>query len=90
MCGVTEPWDAADYWSLVYPISLGIAAALGFVFDRQPWFAGTTFTLAQLPLMLVTSGAGPLILAGLLTLGVLSFPAGLAALAGAHVRGRLR
>ena len=70
--GRDEPWDAPAYWMLVYPVSMLLAAMAGFV-----------ITLAQLPIMMINAGTGPLWVVGLIYLCVLAIPvAAVSALAG--------
>lgn len=86
--GVAEPWDAAGYWTVWYPVSLLLAAGGGYVVGRGTrknagWAAGAIVTLAQLPVMELGAGTSGLWPAGLLVLLVLAVPAmALAALAG--------
>ncbi len=85
--GVGEPWDAARYLTVWYPVSLLLAAGGGYVVGRGGWAAGGIVTLAQLPVMGLGAGTGGLWPAGLLVLLVLAMPAmALAALAGRIAR----
>lgn len=89
--GVTEPWDAAAYWSVAYPLSLLLSALAGFRFRAHAWSAGAAITFAQLPVIALQGAVGPLLGAGLVILALLSIPAmGLAALAGRLARRRRR
>jgi hypothetical protein len=72
--GVAEPWDADAYWLVWYPVSFGLSAVLGLVLKQRAWIAGAAVTLAQLPVMLLKGGAGPLLPVGVLMLCVLSVP----------------
>ena len=74
-----EPWDGAFYWSVAYPGSIVIATVLGSVFRRRAWITGFSLTFAQLPIMMVNTGIGPLTLFGVAILGILSIPVTLAA-----------
>jgi len=73
--GGGEPWDAGAYWTLWYPGALLLAAILGLVLPRRSWAWGLVVMLAQLPVVAVTSGVGPLMLAGLVYACVLAIPA---------------
>ena len=35
--GRGEAWDSPLYWTVAYPLSLGLAAVLGYLFPRKPW-----------------------------------------------------
>lgn len=71
----TEPWDAPAYWRLWYPISLIMSALAGPFFKQCPWQAGLLLTFAQLPIMWLNSGTGPLMIVGLMYLLALAIPA---------------
>lgn len=70
-----EPWDAPLYWTLFYPGALLLAAILGWVFPVRAWLWGAVVVLAQVPVVMVVSGVGPLLVAGLLYALLLSIPA---------------
>jgi hypothetical protein len=72
--GVSEPWDGDGYWRLWYPLSCALAAAGGYLLRKRGWRAGALVTFAQLPVMLLNGGAGPLLAVGVLFLGVLAIP----------------
>ncbi|MBB4087695.1 hypothetical protein [Sphingomonas carotinifaciens] len=80
LSGVGEPWDAARYWWLWYPLSLVIAGVGGRLLRRRAWRAGVIVTFAQVPVMAIGGAAGPLWAVGLLMLGVLALPAVIVAL----------
>ena len=73
--GAKEPWDAAGYWLIWYPGSLILSAFGGFAFGRRGWSAGAIVTVAQLPVMLVNTGFGGLLIVGVVFLAVLAVPA---------------
>lgn len=75
LSGVGEPWDAARYWWLWYPLSLVIAGVGGRYLRRRTWLAGVIVTFAQVPVMAIGGAGGPLWAVGLLMLGVLALPA---------------
>ena len=70
-----EPWDAGGFWSVTYPLALLTSAALGFAFPARAWLWGLVVMLAQVPVVVVMSGVGPLLLAGLVYAIVLAVPA---------------
>lgn len=84
-----EPWDAPAFWTVVYPIALGIAAILGACFPRQAWLWGLLLMMLQVPVVAVMSGVGPLLLAGLVYALVLAVPATAIATAAGALRRRL-
>ena len=73
--GANEPWDAHAYWHLWYPISLLMSAFAGPFVRQSPWQAGLLLTLAQLQIMWLNSGVGPLMVFGLAYLLALAIPA---------------
>jgi hypothetical protein len=73
--GTKEPWDLASYWTIVYPAALALSAILGAVLKSAQWSAGAVVMLAQIPVVLVISGASPLLGVGILYAAVLSIPA---------------
>lgn len=82
-----EPWDAAGYWRLAYPLSLALAAAAGAVIGRHAWRVGVVVTFAQLPVMVALGSAGSMTAFAVLILVVLSVPAAaLSAVAGRLAR----
>lgn len=70
-----EPWDASLYWAVAYPISVLLAGAIGFRMGHRGWIAGAVLTLAQFPVMLVLTGAGPMSVLGLMIVCALAGPA---------------
>ncbi|QNR98820.1 hypothetical protein ICJ04_08060 [Stenotrophomonas sp. 169] len=84
-----EPWDAPTYWTVVYPIALVIAAVLGACFPRRAWLWGLLLMVLQVPVVVVASGFGPLLLAGLVYTLVLAVPALAIAAAAGALRRRL-
>ena len=84
-----EPWDAPAFWTVVYPIALGIAAILGACFPRRAWLWALLLMVLQVPVVAVVSGFGPLLLAGLVYALVLALPAMVVAGAADALRRRL-
>lgn len=84
-----EPWDAPAFWTVVFPIALGIAAALGACFPRHAWLWGLLFMALQVPVAAMASGFGPMLLAGLVYAAVLAVPAVAIAAAVGALRRRL-
>src|SRR5690606_40693410 len=82
---VAEPWDSPRYW-LAYLLALAVSGLLGFFARSGAWLIGALVVFAQLPVMVAQSGAGPLIVVGVLLLGVLSLPAMLVAMIAARLR----
>jgi hypothetical protein len=73
--GFSEPWDATGYWRLWYPVSVVLAAVGGHLLRKDGWMAGVIVVFAQLPILWINNGIGPLIAAGLLFLAVSAVPA---------------
>lgn len=80
----SEPWDSQNF-GIFYLLALGIAAGFGYVFPSRAWLWGVIIIFAQLPVMLVQSGVGPLTPLGIIILAGLSLPAALVASACARV-----
>jgi hypothetical protein len=72
---VDEPWDAPEYWTFAYPVSLLLSALAGRLLERRGWLGGVAITFAQLPVMWANAGTGPLWPVGLIFLSLLSIPA---------------
>jgi len=90
MLGGGEPWDAAAYWTLAYPGALLLSAILGFAMPPRAWLWGVVVACAQVPVVVAVSGAGPLLLAGVLYAAVLSIPAALVSGVAGWIRRRMR
>ena len=90
VAGVSEPWDAESFWRLIYPAALVLSAVAGGWFPHRSAAWGAVVMFAQIPVIIVSSGAGPLLAAGVVYAAVLSVPAmALSWLAG-RARRRLR
>jgi len=70
-----EPWDAAGYWTTVYPVALVLSAILGATFQRYGLIAGAVVMFAQLPVVVASAEASPLLAAGVIYAALLSIPA---------------
>jgi hypothetical protein len=88
--GNREPWDSGLYWSLSYPIALGLSAALGFVFPHGAWRWAAVLVCSQFVVMLLAGSGLGLLPLGLIALAVLSLPAIALAEIAAAVQRRLR
>ncbi len=73
--GGIEPWDAVSFWTVIYPAALALSAVLGLVFPRRSWAWGAIVLLAQVPVVVIAFGVGPLLAAGMLYAAMLSLPA---------------
>ncbi|WLG93822.1 hypothetical protein [Pseudomonas sp. FP198] len=73
--GVNEPWDAQRYWTVLYPASLVLTLILGLLFKKRGWLAGPIVMFGQIPCVMITSEAGPLLAVGVLYSFLLSIPA---------------
>lgn len=73
--GRTEAWDSSLYWMVAYPLSIGLAAGLGYRFPGKPWRWGLAVMWVQ-AVVLSASGAGfGLLPLGLVVFAVLAIPA---------------
>jgi hypothetical protein len=52
--GISEPWDAAWYWTAYYPLSLLTSAMAGVVFGRRHGVTGFSLIIPQAYVMLFT------------------------------------
>lgn len=75
LSGAEEPWDAASFWSIIYPAALVLSMALGSTLKSYPWSAGAIVMFAQIPVVMVSSGVSPLLGAGVIYVAILSVPA---------------
>lgn len=73
--GSREPWDLACYWTIIYPGALALAVMLGEVLKSSRWYAGAVVMLSQIPVILMASGASPLLGIGIIYAVFLSIPA---------------
>jgi hypothetical protein len=64
----------SPYWTVVYPLSVGLSGIIGWFLRGRGWIAGVIISLAQMP-MVLNSGTGPLYAVGLLFLILLTIPA---------------
>jgi hypothetical protein len=83
--GANEPWDAADYLTKWYPVALAASAVSGFWLRLWGWSAGVIIIFAHLPVMLLNSGTGPLLVVGLFFPLGLAFPAALLSTAAGQI-----
>jgi hypothetical protein len=72
--GTVEPWDGDAYWRLWYPLTFVLSGVAGYVLRNDGWLAGAILTFAQLPVMWINNGTGPLIAVGVVFLFVLAVP----------------
>ena len=72
--GVREPWDGRSFW-IFYVTALALSAMLGVFAERLAWLAGAAVIFAMLPVMLVATGVGSLIVLGVILLAFMALPA---------------
>jgi len=72
--GVREPWDGRSFW-VFYVTALTLSAMLGAFAERLAWLAGACVIFAMLPVMLVATGVGSLIVLGVILLAFMALPA---------------
>ena len=71
---ISEPGDHAAFGS-AYAGALILTGILGALAQRHAWLAGLKVVFAMLPVMLMESGAGPLLGIGIIFLPWLAIPA---------------
>ena len=86
--GDIEPWDAARYWTLACPAAFVLSLVLGLIFPMRAWCWGAVVMLAQVPVVIVVSGIGPLLAAGVVYAALLAVLAMLASALGGWCRRR--
>ena len=47
LTGRREAWDAGGYWGATYPLSIAVAAVVGFLAPRRAWRWGLVVMVAQ-------------------------------------------
>lgn len=73
--GKREAWDSSIYWTIAYPLSIGLAGSLGYWVPEKPWRWGLVVFLAQ-SMALATSGSDfSLLPLGLILFSILALPA---------------
>jgi hypothetical protein len=85
-----EPWDAATYWTIAYPLAILLSAALAALYPARPWRWAVTVIFSQLLVMIAGGSDFSLLPLGLVLLALLSLPAIAAATLAAWLRTRLR
>ncbi len=73
--GTREPWDAAGFWTIIYPAGLVLSAVLGLIPTRLQWAVGAVVMFAQVPVVMLASEASGLLAAGIVYAAILSIPA---------------
>lgn len=75
LSGRTEAWDAPGYWSIAYPLSIALAAALGWWFPERTWRWGLSVMLVQAVVLMISASSFGLLPLGLMMFAVLALPA---------------
>ena len=84
--GRGEAWDSPLYWSVAYPLSLALAAVLGYLFPRKPWRWPLAVMFSQAVVLALLAASFGLLPLGLILFGILALPG----IALAHFASRLR
>jgi len=83
--GKREPWDGAFYWSVAYPVSIGVCAFLGHAFPDRPWRWALVLFEAQFLAMCIRNGElGNLWPMGMVVFAIVAVPGVVAAKIGAR------
>lgn len=72
---VGEPWDASLYWPVLYPGAIAIAGVLGAWSGWRADLIGLGLILPQTMVIVIATGATPMIFVGLFFAALLSLPA---------------
>jgi peptidoglycan/LPS O-acetylase OafA/YrhL len=75
LAGRTEAWDAPMYWTITYPLAIGLAGAVGFLAPRRAWRWGIAVFLAQAVALAVAASSFGLMPLGMILFAALSLPA---------------
>lgn len=87
LSGRGEAWDSPLYWSIAYPLCIGLAGVLGYAEPSRPWRWALAVMLVQPVVMILTSGSSfGLLPLGLILFAILALPAIAGARIGAWVR----
>lgn len=81
--GKREAWDSGLYWVGAYPLSILLAAWLGYEFPRMAWRWGLAIMLAQAVTLAVTALDFSMLPLGLIVFSILAVPLIVAAMLGA-------
>lgn len=73
--GRAEAWDSSLYWTVAYPLTVGLAGWLGYRAPERPWRWGLSAMLAQAVALAVTGADFGLLPLGLILFSVLALPA---------------
>ena len=72
--GRREAWDSGLYWIGAYPLSILLAAWLGYEFPRMAWRWGLAIMLAQAVTLAVTALDFSMLPFGLIVFSILALP----------------
>ncbi len=79
--GKREAWDSSVYWTVAYPLGLGLAGGLGYWVPENPWRWGLALMWAQALVLIASASDFGLLPLGLVMFSILALPAiGLATL----------
>jgi hypothetical protein len=85
--GKREPWDAAVYWAVAYPVAIGASAILGYAYRDRPWRWPLVLFEAQFIAMCLRNGElGNLWPLGMALFAVIAVPGVVAARAAARFK----
>lgn len=84
--GRTEAWDSPLYWTVTYPLAIGLAGGLGYLVPEKPWRWGLAVMLVQAVVLAIAASGFGLLPLGLILFAVLALPAIGLALIMARVR----
>ena len=77
------------FGTVAFPGALALSALLGALAPSRAWAWGGIVMMAQVPVVIVIAGPGPLVIAGLLYAAVLAVPAALVSWGSGALRERL-
>lgn len=72
--GRREAWDSGLYWTVAYPLSLALSAALGYWIPRKPWRWPLAVMFSQAVVLVLLAASFGLLPLGLILFGILALP----------------
>ncbi|ODU51270.1 MAG: hypothetical protein ABS92_00430 [Thiobacillus sp. SCN 63-374] len=72
--GKREAWDSSIYWTVAYPLGIGLAGGLGYWIPEKPWRWGLAVMLAQALVLFVSGSDFGLLPLGLIVFSMLALP----------------
>lgn len=72
--GRREAWDSSIYWTIAYPLTIGLAGGLGYWAPEKPWRWGLAVMWAQALMLIISASDFGLLPLGLIVFSILAVP----------------